>query len=439
VEFAETRKVGDEEIKLQLGRICASGTFRSAPRLQSLLQFLVNAYLDGHLPDEHEIGEEVFGRKSDWNTLNDAIVRTNMTNLRRRLKDYIEGEGREDSVAIYFPPRQGYEPRFEYAVSSTVFQHFRRGMVLLRDEAPDRVRASLKVFDTALALHEGFARAHAAKAEALLALAMWDWGTNPINVLPEATLASERALLLDPELWYGYATLATVHLFRRDWDIAAELFEAALERDQLETEDYSWYPAHLLARGAEREALGIVKRRAERLRFDAMAWAKYGLYLYLTRQFEEAESTLKHAVMLDERCWLGLYVLGLLYSSVIPNDAEEALLQIKRLREVLGYEISPGLTELCYRHIQMFDQSVILPDGPFSNHSRNTYVKAREWALRSNDGRPSQLEHALDECDPFMIWCELWPIFDKCKNRGRYRDVKRRMKLRFDPSDLTRD
>ncbi len=81
----------------QVQRIIASNTFKSAPTLQQLFQFLATRALDGH-PDEikeYTIGVEALGRKQDFDPKIDPIVRVQIYRLRHKLKEYYEMEGAE--------------------------------------------------------------------------------------------------------------------------------------------------------------------------------------------------------------------------------------------------------------------------------------------------------------------------------------------------------
>jgi hypothetical protein len=90
-----------------------SHTFSRAAQLRAILLFVVrHAILQPEEPiPEFEIGYRVLGRRSDFNPLDDNIVRVQMGHLRRKLEQYFSTEGSAEEVIIFIP--QGtYRPTF---------------------------------------------------------------------------------------------------------------------------------------------------------------------------------------------------------------------------------------------------------------------------------------------------------------------------------------
>jgi hypothetical protein len=108
----------------QVERIVGSNTFKSAPTLQQLFQFLANRALDSH-PDEikeYTIGVEALGRKQDFDPKTDPIVRVQIYRLRQKLKEYYEMEGSRDSILVEVP-KGHYLPSFKVVDSGVPSLH----------------------------------------------------------------------------------------------------------------------------------------------------------------------------------------------------------------------------------------------------------------------------------------------------------------------------
>lgn len=86
-------------------RLLDSEAFRKAPKQKELLRFLARCAIDH--PDEpvHEqqIGREVYQRSRDYNPAEDSIVRVEVRNLRKRLREYFESEGRRERIVVEIP------------------------------------------------------------------------------------------------------------------------------------------------------------------------------------------------------------------------------------------------------------------------------------------------------------------------------------------------
>ncbi|MBS1801351.1 MAG: hypothetical protein JSS95_16185 [Acidobacteria bacterium] len=97
-----------------LQRILVSRTFSKAPRLCSLLQYVVENTLTGRLDNltEQQIGIQVFNRSPGYNSGEDTIVRGTARHLRQRIEQYYADEGQADHLRISVP-KGGYVAHFE--------------------------------------------------------------------------------------------------------------------------------------------------------------------------------------------------------------------------------------------------------------------------------------------------------------------------------------
>jgi hypothetical protein len=103
-----------EECWALLERIAASSHLRRATRLQMLLQYLGKRSLKDHFETMHEqmVGVEVFGRPEGYDTSIDNIVRTNVSELRKRIDAYFNAEGVGETLIMEIP-RWSYIPVFK--------------------------------------------------------------------------------------------------------------------------------------------------------------------------------------------------------------------------------------------------------------------------------------------------------------------------------------
>jgi len=92
-------------IQQDLSEILASNPFRTSKQSQDLLRYIVDRSLSGHAEalKERVIGFEVFGRRPDYDTNNDPIVRARVAEVRKRLALYYQAEPGK-TVRVSVPP-----------------------------------------------------------------------------------------------------------------------------------------------------------------------------------------------------------------------------------------------------------------------------------------------------------------------------------------------
>jgi hypothetical protein len=86
-------------------RITASTSFQKSARLRDLLRFLAERTLHGQPQDlsEHRIGSSVFGKPQDYSVVEDSSVRVHVRQLRLKLHEYFDGEGRNETSIVEIP------------------------------------------------------------------------------------------------------------------------------------------------------------------------------------------------------------------------------------------------------------------------------------------------------------------------------------------------
>ena len=117
-ERQEKDAISEEAIRDELGRILESSMFVQSDRLGRFLRFTIETTLagDAEMLKEYLIGTEVYERNPSYNPSEDSIVRSEARRLRRKLNEYYESVGKDDSIFIYY--RLGsYVPVFRLRLS----------------------------------------------------------------------------------------------------------------------------------------------------------------------------------------------------------------------------------------------------------------------------------------------------------------------------------
>jgi len=106
-------RVDSRKVREHLDKVLASSSFAGAPRMQQFLRFVVEETLEGRAAEikESVVAVQVFGRRSDFDSHSDSVVRVHATHLRQRLQQYYQTEGPRDAMVIDLPPG-AYVPTF---------------------------------------------------------------------------------------------------------------------------------------------------------------------------------------------------------------------------------------------------------------------------------------------------------------------------------------
>lgn len=94
-------------------RIASSLAFQKSIRLRELLLHIAERALHGHLQEltEQLIGHAVLGKAVDYAPVEDSSVRVHIRQLRLKLHEYFDGEGRSEPLVVEIP-KGSYVPVF---------------------------------------------------------------------------------------------------------------------------------------------------------------------------------------------------------------------------------------------------------------------------------------------------------------------------------------
>jgi len=104
--------LSDERWQL-VQRILSSPPFQKSGRLRDLLQYVTEQAIRGHAHEltEQHIGEALFHKPSGYSPLEDSSVRVHVRQLRLKLHEYFDGDGRSETLIIEIP-KGSYAPTF---------------------------------------------------------------------------------------------------------------------------------------------------------------------------------------------------------------------------------------------------------------------------------------------------------------------------------------
>jgi hypothetical protein len=94
-------------------RVAESAHFQKSPKLREFLLYVCERTLQNRQDEvrEHQIGNQVFGRRGNYSPAEDNIVRVEARQLRKRLDEYFAVEGKDEPIVIVIP-KGTYIPTF---------------------------------------------------------------------------------------------------------------------------------------------------------------------------------------------------------------------------------------------------------------------------------------------------------------------------------------
>lgn len=104
-------RINQERAALQA--VLDSEVFQTRPRLANLLQYICERYFDGDTEGikEYSIATEVFRRPASFDQATDSIVRVEVFRLRKKLREFYDGEGATEPIEIVVATGH-YRPEF---------------------------------------------------------------------------------------------------------------------------------------------------------------------------------------------------------------------------------------------------------------------------------------------------------------------------------------
>jgi hypothetical protein len=239
--------IRSEDVNSQLEKISRSEGFRKSERLRRFLQFTVDLTLRGDVWQlrEHVIAREVFDRSAGFDPRVESIVRVEAKRLRRKLSEYYNSIGANDTVLIefrtgsYVPDirenqlRAMHRPRtadLTYgAPDAAAHARYLQAARELNTAASRQAKSATVTLQALTAEHPRYALAQAALAGAHLNQ-VFHGTAQPQQAFAAARAAALKSRELDGNLPHAHAAMAEVFLYGEwKWEAAIDSANRAIE------------------------------------------------------------------------------------------------------------------------------------------------------------------------------------------------------------------
>ena len=412
------------EVLKELTRIKQSKRFRKAATSARFLELLVNTALDSASLTEYEIGIAVFGRLPGWVPLLDSIVRTGRHNLQKYLREYYVTEGTEDLIVIEVTEGPTYKAIYSYNPKGIAEVLYREGLSALDSVFVfgAHVERPHSLFTEALKHEPSHAPALAGRAEAEIMRRFFWKEQNYSYSGPTAESDALKAVELAPGFWRAHAALGAVRSCQLKWEKAGDSYRTAMSLSASSTQRYLWYPMFLAGVHREKEALELVEAWVRTAPDDLVAETLLGLFLYMTRRFEEAQRVLHH--ILTTR---GVPLFpGFLFDCVRVALGLSTHSLISACRKAFCVE---GFHIVALHASGRIEEAAILASG-LQYRPRSQYFPMFQQALvRAIYGDMREAVHwigtSLHDENPWSMFIRLFPILDPFRKNEEFNEIAR--------------
>ena len=218
-------------------------------------------------------GAQYSRRLSDILTLQDEIAR----DITARLRPRLTGEA---------------APHVKHHTENTeAYRLYLKGRFYENKETHEGIRRAIEHFNEAIALDPNYALAHAGLANAYITAT--DWFYPPLESMPRARAAAQRALELDDSLPEAHVSMAMVRMFHdREWAAAENECRRAVELAPNHAAAHNVLSELLSMAGRHEESIAAATRARELDPLSADAAVALADALYYARRFDAATAVI---------------------------------------------------------------------------------------------------------------------------------------------------
>lgn len=364
-------------------------------------------------------GEEYNSNPSDILQVQEEISRKISEKLRLRLT----GEDQARLAKRYTEDSQAYE----LYLKGRYFWN-------KRDEAG--LRNGIRYFKEAEEKDPNYALAYSGLADSYALLC--DIGAvPPIEDMPKAKAAAQKAVDIDPTLAEGYTSRAFVKLaFDWDWYGAEADFQKALELNPRYPTAHQWYASFLVQMGHFDRARQEIEYAQQLDPLSPIISSNAGFYSYFQHRYDEAIQQYQKTLEIDPQFWVAHHYLGLAYAK--KGMHREA---IEELRLLLG---SPGSGPLREGSVEEDPEVAASLGYVYANAgqaepaqailerlkklAQQRYVSPLYMAiiatgLKNNDTAIEYLSSAFNNRHPGLVLIRVDPLFDDLRSDERFKEL----------------
>lgn len=323
--------------------------------------------------------------------------------------------------------------RKRYRSKQEPYQDYLKGKYLQNKLTKASLGKSIAHFEAAVAQDRRYAPAYTGLAETFIQFGLLGLLASR-DAQARAAEMNVRALDIDPDLAEGYALRARIRqLFERDYAGAETEYKRALELDPEYVESYIWLAGLLAARGRAAEAIEKVRRAQELEALSLAIHAETAWIYYVARQYEACANQSWQALILEAHFAPAQHTLGLAYEQT--GLQEEAITELSNalLCSEDNVAIVAGLGHACARIGKHSEAEMMLKklDDLAQEQTVSPYWRSVLYSgLGEDEAALKSLERAQQQGDPWLMWLNAEPRFDRLRGSAAFERLVERAGFR---------
>jgi len=419
---ASFRFKGSNLDPVEAGRNLNVGAVLTGRLLKLDDRFVIKAELIKVADGSQLWGDEYNSSLADIFSVQEEVSKKISQNLRLRLT----GEDEEKLAKRYTHDAEAY-------------QFYLKGRYFWNRRNEEGFRNGIDYFKRAEEKDPTFALAFSGLADSYALLC--DIGVvRPLDEMPKAKAAAQKAVDADPTLAEAYTSRAFVRLaYDWDWLGAQNDFQQALKLNPKYPTAHQWYASYLMQMGKFSLAKAEIEEAHNLDPLSPIISANTGLYSYYEHNYDDAIAKYKVTLQSDPDFWVARHYLALAY--VQKGMHSEA---IAELRKLIKAPVSGPIPEQVVEAESEATSSLGFVYGMAGKQAeaqailkqlealaKRRYVSPLYFAivyagLKDNDKAIEYLNQAFDTRHPGLVLIRIEPMFDGLRSDERFKALIKR-------------
>jgi serine/threonine-protein kinase len=262
----------------------------------------------------------------------------------------------------------------------------------------------------------------------------------PVDEMPKAKAAAQKAVDADPKLAEAYTSRAFVRLsYDWDWVGAESDFQQAIKLNPMYPTAHQWYASYLMQMGKFDRAKAEIEQAHNLDPLSPIISSNSGLYSYYEKKYDDAISKYKLTLQSDPGFWVARHYLALAY--VQKGMYTEAISELRSLIKAPATGLIPdnvieseteASASLGFAYAmagQRAEAEAILKQ--LQALSSRRYVSGLYFAivyagLKDMDHAIESLNRAFSSKHPGLVLIRIEPMFDGLRGDARFQELVKR-------------